>query len=146
MALRLAPRNVFARVVEGSIRFCQWIDDPMAAILVRALSAVNPGKVGAAAVTSGSGNLLVRILADPVVKHHRLRTPGAAPSTPRHGIEGLQFRVKEVFVYLLRSVFLTVCSVRLIVIQQGRQIQMPQDPHGIHRVMERVMSGVAFRK
>ena len=30
----------------------------------------------------------------------------------------------------------------MIVIQQGRQIQMPQDPHGIHRVMERVMSGV----
>ena len=54
--------------------------------------------LGAAAVTSGSGNLLVRILADPVVKHHRTRTPGAAPSAPRHGGEGLRLRVKEVFV------------------------------------------------
>ena len=96
----------------------------MAAILVRALSAVNSGKVGAAAITSGSGDLFVRVLADPVIKYHRTRTPGAAPSMPRHGIEGLQFRVKEVFVYLLRSVLLTVWSVRVIVIQQGRQIQI----------------------
>lgn len=118
----------------------------MAAILVRALSAVNPGKVGAAAVTSGSGDLLVRILADPVVKHHRTRTPGAVPSAPRHGGEGLRLCVKEILVHLLQTVFLTVWNVRVIVIQQGRQIQMPQDPHGIHRVMERVMSGVAFRK
>ena len=73
----------------------------MAAVLVRALSAVNPGKVCAAAVTSGSGDLLVRILADPVIKYRRTRTPGAAPSAPRHGGEGLRLRVKEVFVYLL---------------------------------------------
>lgn len=73
----------------------------MAAVLVRALSTVDPGKVGAAAVTSGSGNLLVRVLADPVVKYHRTRTPRAAPSAPRHGIEGLRLCVKEIFVYLL---------------------------------------------
>ena len=101
MALRLASRNVFACVVEGSVRFCQWIDDPMAAIFVRALSIVNPGKVGAAAVTSGSGDLLVRVLADPVVKHHRTRTPGAVPSAPRHDGEGLRLCVKEILVYLL---------------------------------------------
>ena len=73
----------------------------MAAVLVRALSAVNPGKVCAAAVTSGSGDLLVRILADPVIKYRRTRTPGAAPSALHHGIEGLRLCVKEVFVYLL---------------------------------------------
>lgn len=101
MALRLASRNVFACVVEGSVRFCQWIDDPMAAILVRALSAVNSGKVGAAAITSGSGDLFVRVLADPVIKYHRTRTPGAAPSAPHHGGKGLRLCVKGIPVYLL---------------------------------------------
>ena len=73
----------------------------MTAILVRVLADMNSGKVGTAAITSGSCDLFVRVLADPVVKHHRTRTPGASPSALHHGIEGLRLCVKEILVYLL---------------------------------------------
>ena len=44
----------------------------MTAILVRVLADMNSGKVGTAAITSGSCDLFVRVLADLVIKYHRM--------------------------------------------------------------------------